>query len=313
MPRKTPVAFAAALATLAVAVPAASASVTTTPLTITQTGDVVTFSVSPGGDWGSADGNALLIAPAGSGTTTVAASMGHGGFGAAKVTGSTADCQMVTSSDDTVLTDMPDPTFSDDGSGFSWKIPAADLPASFDAKVVFASDFSVDGCSPDADHHGIATAMADAQRFPVPPVVVTPAPVATPAPAPAPAPAPVATPAAAPKVAADPDKDGIKNDWLTGGKPVAAPKAAKVSGVTAHGATLTLPKAPKGATLRVYVRVAGTGAFKAVTVKLNKKTGKATLSGLKAGKRYEVKVVAVNKAGQQTTASKAAVVKTTKK
>ncbi|WP_027005971.1 fibronectin type III domain-containing protein [Conexibacter woesei] len=311
MSRKTPVAFAAALATLAVAVPAASAAVTTTPLTISQSGDVVTFTVAPGGDWGSADGNALLIAPAGSGTTTVAASMGHGGFGAAKVTGSTADCQTLTSSDATMLTDVPDPTFSDDGSGFTWKIPAADLPASFDAKVVFASDFSADGCSPDADHNGIVTTMADAQRFPVPPVVVAPAPVVTPAPAPAPA--PVATPVAAPKPVADPDKDGIKNNWLVDGKPVAAPKAAKVAGVTAHGATLTLPKAPKGATIRVYVRVAGTGTFKAVTVKINKKTGKATLSGLKAGKHYEVKLVAVNKAGQQTTASKAAVVKTTKK
>jgi Fibronectin type III domain len=313
MSRKTPVAFAAALATLAIAAPAASAAVTTTPLTITQSGDVVTFTVAPGGDWGSADGNALLIAPAGSGTTTVAASMGHGGFGVAKVTGSTAACQTLTSSDMTVLNDVPDPTFYDDGSGFTWKIPAADLPASFDAKVVFASDFGVDGCSPDADHNGVATAMADAQRFPVPPAVVTPAPAPVVTPAPAPAPAPVVTPVAAPKVVADPDKDGIKNDWLVGGKPVAAPKAAKVAGVTAHGATLTLPKAPKGATVRVYVRVAGTGAFKAVPVKVDKKTGKAKLSGLKAGTKYEVKLVAVNKAGKQTTASKAAALKTTKK
>src|SRR4051794_8364402 len=116
--------------------------------------------------------------------------------------------------------------------------------------------------------------MDGAQRFPIPPAPVT---------TPAPAPAPVVTPApvVAPKPVADPDKDGIKNDWLVGGKPVSAPKAAKVSGVTAHGATLTLPAAPKGATLKVFVRVAGTGTFKAVAVKVNKKTGKAKLSGLR--------------------------------
>jgi hypothetical protein len=306
MPYKTPVAFAAALATLAVAVPAASATVTAAPLTISQTGDVVSFTATPAAGWGSADGNALLIAPAGSGTTTLAASIGHGGWGAAKVTGSTAACQTLTSSDATLLTDVPDPTFADDGSSFTWKIPAADLPASFDAKVVLASDFSDDGCSPDADHHGIATTMDGAQRFPVPP----PAPVVVPVVAPAPAPAPVLLPAPV-KPAADPDKDGIKNDWLEGGKPVAAPKAAKVKGVTAYSTKLALPKAPKGATIRVYRRVAGTGTFRAAAVKAAK-DGSVTMAGLKPHTKYELKLVAVNKAGKQTKASKPVTVKTAK-
>jgi hypothetical protein len=154
---------------------------------------------------------------------------------------------------------------------------------------------------------GLAVTMAGAQRFPapvVPPVVVAPAPV----PAPAPAPAPVV----APKPVADPDKDGIKNDWLVGGSPVAAPKAAKVRSVTAHSAKLTLPKAPKDAKIRVFRRVAGTKTFKAVTVTVSKKDGSVTMAGLKPHTKYEVKLVAVNKAGKQTTASKPVTVKTPK-
>src|SRR5690348_4489666 len=121
MTRKTPVAFAAALATLAVAAPAATATVTTAPLSISQTGNVVSFTATPSGDWGSADGNALLVAPAGSGATSFAASIGHGGWGAALVSGSTADCQIVNSPGAAPLSDVPEPTFADDGSSFTWK------------------------------------------------------------------------------------------------------------------------------------------------------------------------------------------------
>jgi hypothetical protein len=307
MSYKPHAALTAALAVLAVAAPAASAEVITQPLTIAQSGTDVSFTVGMSPDV-SADVMALLVAPAGSGTTTLAATVGHGGWGVAKVTGSTAACQTLTSSDATLVTDIPDPAFAPDGTSYTWTIPAADLPASFDAKALIATDLSVDGCAPDADHYGVATTLDGAQRFPAP---VTVAPVTTPAPAPAPVVVPA--PIVAPKPVADPDKDGIKNDWLVGGKRVAAPKAAKVARVTAHAATLTLPKAPKGGTIRVYRRVAGTRTFRAVAVKVSKKTGKATMSGLKSHTRYEVKVVAANKAGQQTQASKTVVIKTTKK
>jgi hypothetical protein len=251
---------------------------------------------------------ALFVAPADSGKTTFAATIAQGvGAGAATVAGSTADCQVVTGADAQSF-DLLQPEYSD-AAGFTWKVPASVLPASFDAKAVISDDpYGPDGCAPDAQHNGLAATLAGATRWPVPAPVVTP-PVVTPAPAPAPVPAPVV----APKPTADPDQDGIKNDWLVGGKPVAAPKAVKVLGATAHAATLTLPKAPKGGTIRVYVREAGKGSFKAVTAKVDKKTGKATVSGLKAGKSYELKAVAMNKAGRQTQASKVVKVKTKKK
>jgi hypothetical protein len=313
MSYKLPAALAAGLAAVAVAVaaPVASAAVTAAPLTIAQNGGTVSFTVtSPAGAGGF---NAVLVAPAGSGAATFVATMGYGGWGAAKVGGSTLTCQVTGDQTAAPLTDVPDPVFPADGSSYTWNVPAADLPASFDAKAIVAEDvFDADGCTIDDAHHGVATGMADAQRFPVPaPVVTTPVGTPTPPPAPAPAPAPVVTTPTKP--AADPDKDGIKNDWLVGGKPAAAPSAPKVSRTTAHGAVLTLPKAPKGGTIRVFARVAGTGEFKAVTAKVDKKTGKATISGLKAGQRYEIKVVAADKAGRQTQASKAVTVKTKKR
>lgn len=312
MSYKFPAALASGLAVLAVAAPVASATITAAPLTISQSGDTTSFTIAAPGDAQGADRLiGLFVAPAGTGTTTLATTIMQGvGYGAARVTGSTVDCQVVNGANATPL-EVVEPEYSD-AAGFTWKIPTSQLPASFDAKAVIADDPEHDTCQPDEYNFGIATTMADATRWPipvtVPPIVVTvPVPVPTPAPAPAPAPAPTPT-----KPAADPDKDGIKNDWLVGGKPVAAPSAPKVSGVTAHGAQLKLPKAPKGGTIRVYVRVAGKGTFKAVTVKVNKKTGKAAVSGLKSGSKYEVKVVAVNKAGKQTAASKAVVVKTAK-
>ncbi|WP_445149319.1 fibronectin type III domain-containing protein [Baekduia sp. Peel2402] len=308
MSYKFPAALAAGVAVLAIGAPVASAAVTQAPLTIAQAGDTVSFTIAAPGASPTPDRViALFVAPADSGKTTFAATIAQGvGAGAATVGGSTADCQVVTGADAQSF-DLLQPEYAE-GTGFTWKVPASFLPASFDAKAVISDDpYGPDGCAPDAQHNGLAATLAGATRWPAP--VVTPPVVTTPAPAPAPAPAPVV----APKPVADPDKDGIKNDWLVGGQPVAAPKAPKASGVTAHAATLTLPKAPKGGTIRVFVRVAGTGTFKAVTAKVDKKTGKATISGLKANKRYEVKVVAVNKAGQQTQASKAVAVKTKKK
>lgn len=305
-------ALAAAFAALAATAPVASATITSAPLTIAQSGDTVSFTIAAPAESPTPDRLiALLVAPAGTGATTVATTMAQGvGAGGAQVTGSTADCQIVNGPNVTPL-DLPVPDYVE-GTGFTWKIPASVLPTSFDAKAVTADDFVTDACQPaGVDGFGLKVSMADATRWPVPPA---PAPVVVPVTPPAPA--PVITPAPAPAVptpAADPDKDGIKNDWLVGGKPVGAPKPAKVARVTAHAATLTLPKAPKNGKLRVYVRVAGKGTFKAVTVKVNKKTGKATMSGLKAHTRYEVKVVAVNQAGQQTQASKPVVVKTAKK
>jgi hypothetical protein len=107
----------------------------------------------------------------------------------------------------------------------------------------------------------------------------------------------------------DPDHDGIKNTWLHNGKPVAAPKPAKLAGIGPHTVKLRLPKAPKGVKLAVYLRT-GHGAFKKVAV--SAKGGSVTIKHLHAHTRYQVKVVKVNKAGKQSAASKAITVKTKK-
>jgi hypothetical protein len=306
MSYKFPAALATALAALAATAPVASATVTQAPLTIARAGDDVTFTIAAPGDSPTPDRIiALLVAPAGAAGSTFAATLVQGvGAGAAQTTASTAGCQVVAGSTTTPVT-LPETQYSD-ATGFTITVPSASLPASFDAKAVIADNYDTDTCRIEPDNNGVATSMAGAARFAVPPA---PAP-APPAPAPAPAPAPVAP--AAPVKPAVTIKDGIKSDWLVGGKPAAAPKPAKVLSVTARSATLTLPKAPTGATIRVYRRAAGTKTFRAVKVTTSKKRGTATISGLKPGTRYEVKLVAVNKAGKQTKASKSVTVKTVK-
>ncbi|MCW3003868.1 MAG: hypothetical protein JWQ20_3166 [Conexibacter sp.] len=140
--------------------------------------------------------------------------------------------------------------------------------------------------------------------------------------APAAAPAPVVTPAphvVAPIVTKDPsdtDGDGIKNTWLVGGKPAAAP-ARPTAHVTSSAVKLTLPRAPKGAKkVRVY-RADGKGGYKLVKT-VSAKGGSFTDKSVKSGHTYKYKTVAVNAKGQQGKASSAvkAVVKkkkTTKK
>jgi hypothetical protein len=309
MPYKTPAVLVTALVALAAAAPVASATITAAPLTIAKSGDDVAFTIAASGASSTPDRMiALLVAPAGSAGSTFATTIVQGsGEGAAQTTASTGECQVVTGSSTTMV--PPFETQYSDATGFTLNVPASDLPASFDAKAVIVDDFAADTCQLAPDNTGVATTMAGAARFPVP--VVVPPPVVAPVVVPAPAPVPVA-PVMPPKPPAVVTKDGIKSDWLIGGKPAAAPKAAKVRAVKARSATLTLPKAPKGATIRVYRRVAGTKTFRAVRVKVSKKHGTVTLSGLKPHTRYELKLVAVNKAGQQTKASKSVTVKTTK-
>ncbi|HEY4098638.1 MAG TPA: fibronectin type III domain-containing protein [Baekduia sp.] len=296
-----------AVAALAVAVPAASATITQAPLTIVQSGSDVTFTIAAPGESPTPDRMiSLLVAPADAGLETFSYTAVEGsGEGASQTTASTAACQAINGS---AATDVPQfETHYTEGTGFVLTVPSSDLPATFDAKAVTLDDFETDTCAPDDTNVGIATTMAGAQRFPAPPVappVVAPV-VVAPTPPPVVPVAPVA-----PKPAPVVTKDGIKSDWVVAGKPVAAPKAAEVSSVTAHSATLTLPKAPKGATIRVYRRVAGTKTFR--VIKVTTKHGKVTMSGLKPHTRYEVKLVAVNKAGKQTNASKSVTVKTPK-
>jgi hypothetical protein len=108
----------------------------------------------------------------------------------------------------------------------------------------------------------------------------------------------------------DKDGDGISNDWLVNGKPVAAPAKPAVGKVTSKSVIVKLPKAPKGSTLVVYVSTAN-GKFVKVKGKVNK-NGELTVKGLKKNTAYEVKVVKVNKAGKQSAASKTVKVKTKK-
>jgi hypothetical protein len=108
----------------------------------------------------------------------------------------------------------------------------------------------------------------------------------------------------------DTDADGIHTDWLVNGKPVAAPAQAKLATVTSKSFTVKLPKAPKGSKLAVYVGT-GNGKFAKAKGKLSKK-GELTIKGLKKNTTYEVKLVKVNKAGQQSAASKPVKVKTKK-
>jgi Fibronectin type III domain len=306
MLHKTPVALVTALAALAAA-PVASATITAAPLTIAQSGANVTFTIAAPGASPTPDRIiGLLVAPAGAAGETFSYTAVQGsGEGASTTTASTADCQVVNGSASTMV-ELPETQYSD-ATGFTVTVPSSDLPASFDAKAVIADDFDTDTCNVPSDSVGLATTMAGAARFPAP--VIAPAPVVTPAPAPAPAPAPVVTPA---KPAPAITRDGIKSDWLVGGRPAAAPKPAKVLAVTPHSATLSLPKAPAGATIRVFRRVAGTKTFHAVKVTAGHKHGTVTLSGLKPHTRYELKLVAVNQAGQQTKASNVVTVRTTK-
>ena len=109
----------------------------------------------------------------------------------------------------------------------------------------------------------------------------------------------------------DPDADGIRNDWLVNGKPVAAPAKPKTEKVTGKSVTVDLPKGQKGTTLVVYVRTVN-GKFAKAKGKPNKK-GELTIKGLKKNTNYEVKLVKVNQAGKQSAASKTLKVKTKKK
>src|SRR3954451_21187887 len=198
---KTPAAFVAALASLAVIAPAASAAVTTAPLTVATSGDNATFTIAAPAQ--SPDMIALLIANADSGSSSFAYTMVQGvGEGAVATKASTDACQVVNGTSVT-LVKLPETQFSET-SGFTVSVPTSILPASFDAKAVYVDDFDTDICSADADNIGVATTMAGATRFP--------APVVAPVVAPVPTPAPVVTPAPA-KPVADPDKDGIANDW----------------------------------------------------------------------------------------------------
>ena len=81
--------------------------------------------------------------------------------------------------------------------------------------------------------------------------------------------------------------------------------------MTGKSATVKLPKAPKGSKLAVYVRT-GNGKFAKAKGTPNKNGG-STIKGLKKNTKYEVKLVKVNKAGKQSTASKTLKVKTKKK
>ena len=114
-----------------------------------------------------------------------------------------------------------------------------------------------------------------------------------------------------PAVKTDPDGDGIKNTWLVGGKPAAAPstpKARLVGGNVKLKLGATLKKAKK---IRVY-RAVGKGAFKLVKT-LSAKAKSFTDTKVKPGKTYTYKTVAVNAKGQQGKASKKATLKVGKR
>ena len=106
---------------------------------------------------------------------------------------------------------------------------------------------------------------------------------------------------------ADPDTDGIANDWLIGGQPAPAPAKPKAGKITPTAVTVKLPKAPKGTSLAVYLRAAN-GRFVKVKAKPNKQ-GVLTIKGLKKRTRYEVTIVKV-KDGKQSAASTPLKVKT---
>jgi hypothetical protein len=111
----------------------------------------------------------------------------------------------------------------------------------------------------------------------------------------------------APAHPADPDGDGIRNDWLIAGRPAPAPARPTARTLTSTSVTVKLPKAPKGTTLAVYVRAAG-GAFARVTGTPNAR-GQLTIKRLKRNTTYELELVEV-KAGKQSAASKLLKVKT---
>jgi hypothetical protein len=132
---------------------------------------------------------------------------------------------------------------------------------------------------------------------------------AVPVPA-APVPAPNVPVVAAPVVVTDPDGDGIKNTWLVGGKPAAAPGVPKARALGGD-VKLKLGTAPRGAKkIRVF-RAVGRGSYKLVKT-LAPKTGAFTDKNVKAGRTYSYKTVGVNATGQQGKASKKATVQVPK-
>ncbi len=106
---------------------------------------------------------------------------------------------------------------------------------------------------------------------------------------------------------ADPDGDGIRNDWLIAGRPAPAPARPTARTVTSTSVTIKLPKASNGTTLAVYVRTAG-GAFAKITGKRTTR-GELTIKHLKHNTRYEIELVTV-KAGKQSAATTPLKVKT---
>jgi hypothetical protein len=108
---------------------------------------------------------------------------------------------------------------------------------------------------------------------------------------------------------ADPDGDGIRNDWLVAGKPAPAPARPTIKTITATSMKVKLPTAPKGTGIAVYLRAAG-GRFARVIGKADKH-GVLTIKRLKRHTTYELRLVTV-KSGKQSAASKSLKVKTHK-
>jgi hypothetical protein len=106
---------------------------------------------------------------------------------------------------------------------------------------------------------------------------------------------------------ADKDGDGIRNDWLVHGKPVAAPAQPKARRTTSKSVTVKVAKPAKGTTIAVYFRT-GHGKFVKAKVKVSK-SHEVTIAGLKRNTAYEIKTVKV-KGARQSAASKPIKVKT---
>ena len=99
---------------------------------------------------------------------------------------------------------------------------------------------------------------------------------------------------------ADPDGDGIRNDWTVKGKPAPAPAKAQVKTLAGTSIKLKLPTTPKGTAIAAYFRVPG-GRFAKVSGKADKR-GVLTIRRLKRSTMYEIKLVRV-KGRQQSAAS----------
>ena len=124
---------------------------------------------------------------------------------------------------------------------------------------------------------------------------------------PAAPPAPPVVPAA---IVTDPDGDGIKNSWLVNGKPAPAPGIPKAR-VIGGNVKLKLGTPPKRAKkIRVF-RAVGKGNYKLVKT-LAPNTKALTDKQVKPGRTYSYKTVGVNAKGQQSKASKKAMVKVRK-